>query len=69
MEISREAATAKGPAEFFTGDVWVDPITRGLAPAPLNVAAVTRSSNWTPAMSSSLPTGRSTGTALRPTRS
>ncbi|HEX4429975.1 MAG TPA: cupin domain-containing protein [Frankiaceae bacterium] len=40
MEISREAATAKGPAEFFTGDVWVDPITRGLAPAPLNVAAV-----------------------------
>jgi hypothetical protein len=30
MEISRNAATAKGPAETFTGDVWVHPITRGL---------------------------------------
>jgi quercetin dioxygenase-like cupin family protein len=40
MEISRNAATAKGPAETFTGDVWVDPITRGLPPSPLNVAAV-----------------------------
>ena len=40
MEISRSAATAKGPAETFTGDVWVDPITRGLPPSQLNVAAV-----------------------------
>ena len=40
MEISRGAATAKGPAETFTGDVWVDPITRGLPPSQLNVAAV-----------------------------
>lgn len=40
MEISRNAATAKGPAETFTGDVWVDPITRGLPPSQLNVAAV-----------------------------
>ena len=40
MEISRTAATAKGPAETFTGDVWVDPITRGLPPSQLNVAAV-----------------------------
>ena len=40
MEISRSAATAKGPAETFTGDVWVDPITRGLPPSRLNVAAV-----------------------------
>jgi hypothetical protein len=23
MEISRKAATAKGPAETFTGDVWI----------------------------------------------
>jgi hypothetical protein len=37
MEISRNAATAKGPAETFTGDVWVDPITRGLPPSQLNV--------------------------------
>lgn len=40
MEISRNATTAKGPAETFTGDVWVDPITRGLPPSQLNVAAV-----------------------------
>ncbi|MFY9888029.1 MAG: cupin domain-containing protein [Streptosporangiaceae bacterium] len=40
MKISRNAATAKGPAETFTGDVWVDPITRGLPPSALNVAAV-----------------------------
>jgi len=40
MEISREAATARGPAETFTGEVFVDPITRGLPPSQLNVAAV-----------------------------
>jgi quercetin dioxygenase-like cupin family protein len=40
MDISRNAATAKGPAETFTGDVWVDPITRGLPPSQLNAAAV-----------------------------
>lgn len=31
---------AKGPAGTFTGDVWIDPITRGLPPSQLNVAAV-----------------------------
>jgi quercetin dioxygenase-like cupin family protein len=40
MDISREAATVKGPDDTFTGEVWVDPITRGLPPSPLNVAAV-----------------------------
>jgi hypothetical protein len=40
MEFSRNATTAKGPAETFTGDVWVDPITRGLPPSQLSVAAV-----------------------------
>jgi quercetin dioxygenase-like cupin family protein len=40
MEISRKPPTAKGPAEWFTGDVWLDPITRGLPPSKLNVAAV-----------------------------
>ena len=40
MEISRNAATAKGPAETFTSDVWIDSITRGMPPPPLNVAAV-----------------------------
>ena len=40
MEISPKPPTAKGPAETFTGDVWVDPITRGLPPSGLTVAAV-----------------------------
>jgi hypothetical protein len=42
MDISRQVATAKGPAETFTGEVWIDPITRGLPPSRLNVAAVHR---------------------------
>jgi len=40
MEICPKPPTTKGPAETFTGDVWVDPITRGLPPSQLNVAAV-----------------------------
>jgi quercetin dioxygenase-like cupin family protein len=40
MEFSRKAHTAKGPVEWFTGDVWIDPITRGLPPSRLNVAVV-----------------------------
>ena len=40
MDISRDVATTKGAAEIFTGEVWVDPITRGLPPSQLNVAAV-----------------------------
>ena len=40
MEISHDAATAKGPAETFTGDVWIDPVTRGLPPSQLSVAMV-----------------------------
>lgn len=40
MEISAKPPTAKGPLETFTGEVWVDPITRGLPQSGLNVAAV-----------------------------
>ena len=40
MERSPKPPTAKGPAETFTGDVWVDPITRDLPRSGLNVAAV-----------------------------
>src|ERR1700761_8640843 len=40
MEISRKPPTGKGPAETFTGEVWVDPVTRGLPPSGLNVASV-----------------------------
>jgi hypothetical protein len=40
MDISRQAATTKGPAETFTGEAWIDPVTRGLPPSQLNVATV-----------------------------
>lgn len=40
MKISPKPPTTKGPAETFTGDVWVDPITRGLPPSQLTVSAV-----------------------------
>lgn len=35
MELSPKPPAVKGPAETFTGDVWVDPITRGLPPTQL----------------------------------
>jgi len=40
MELSPKPATTKGPPETFSGDVWIDPITRGLPTSQLNVAAV-----------------------------
>ena len=40
MEMSPKPPTIKGPAEMFTGEVWLDPITRGLPATQLNVAAV-----------------------------
>ncbi|HUB40578.1 MAG TPA: cupin domain-containing protein [Streptosporangiaceae bacterium] len=40
MEISHDAATMKGPSETFSGDVWIDPVSRGLSPSQLNVAMV-----------------------------
>lgn len=40
MEVQPRKSTAKGPAEWFTGDVWLDPIARGTEGSTLNVAAV-----------------------------
>lgn len=40
MDISPKPPTAKGPAETFTGEVWIDAVTRGLPPSELNVNAV-----------------------------
>ena len=40
MEQPTKPPTIKGPAETFTGDVWVDAITRGAPSSQLNVAAV-----------------------------
>lgn len=40
MEIPAKQPTAKGPAEMFTGDVWMDAIVRGEAPSHVRVNAV-----------------------------
>jgi len=40
VEIHPKAPTAKGPAEWFTGDVWIDAIARGEEPSRVRVSAV-----------------------------
>jgi quercetin dioxygenase-like cupin family protein len=40
MEITPKPPSAKGPAEWFTGDVWMDAIARGEEPSRVRVSAV-----------------------------
>lgn len=40
MEIVEKPPTIKGSEKTFTGDVWLDSITRGMPHSRLNVAAV-----------------------------
>ena len=40
MEIPSKQPSAKGPAQWFTGDVWIDPVARGEPPSQLAVNAV-----------------------------
>ena len=40
MEQRAKQPTTKGPAEWFTGDVWIDPIAQGEPPSQLNVGSV-----------------------------
>ena len=40
MPIQPKQPTAKGPAEWFTGDVFLDPIARGEGPSRVRVSAV-----------------------------
>ena len=41
MQITRSSiATAKGPADWFTGDVWIDAVAAATAPSRLNAALV-----------------------------
>ena len=40
MEFLAKQPTAKGPAEWFTGDVWIDGIARGEEPSRVRVSAV-----------------------------
>ena len=43
MEIYTRPATAKGPAETFTGDVWVDGLYAGPAPGNTTIPPRVRS--------------------------
>ena len=40
MPIQPKQPTAKGPAEWFTGDVFIDAIARGEEPSRVRVSAV-----------------------------
>jgi quercetin dioxygenase-like cupin family protein len=40
MGIQDKASTVKGPAEWFTGDVWIDPIVQPDGNSTLNIGAV-----------------------------
>jgi quercetin dioxygenase-like cupin family protein len=40
MELQTKNPTAKGPAEWFTGDVWIDPVARGHGATPTTIGLV-----------------------------
>jgi quercetin dioxygenase-like cupin family protein len=40
MELLPGQPSAKGPADWFTGDVWIDAIARGEEPSRIRVSAV-----------------------------
>ncbi len=40
MEVVPKQPSVKGPAEWFTGDVWIDTIARGQEPSHINFSAV-----------------------------
>ena len=40
MEVQPRQPSAKGPADWFTGDVWFDPIVRGEDPSRIRALAV-----------------------------
>jgi len=40
MQIQPKRPTTKGPAEWFTGDVWIDPIAQGHGSSPMSIGSV-----------------------------
>ena len=40
MEVQARDPTARGPAEWFTGDVWIDAIAKAHGPSPMGIAFV-----------------------------
>jgi quercetin dioxygenase-like cupin family protein len=40
MEVLAMTPTSKGPAEWFTGDVWIDAIAQAHGPSPMSIGSV-----------------------------
>lgn len=40
MELEARKPTFKGPADWFTGDVYVDPLAQGQGPSPVSLGWV-----------------------------
>jgi quercetin dioxygenase-like cupin family protein len=40
LEIQAKSPTVKGPVEWFTGDVWIDPVGQGHGSTPTTVGLV-----------------------------
>ncbi len=40
MELQARNPTTKGPAEWFTGDVWIDAIAQAHGPSPMSIGSV-----------------------------
>jgi quercetin dioxygenase-like cupin family protein len=40
MEVQARNPTTKGPAEWFTGDVWIDAIRQAHGPSPMSIGSV-----------------------------
>jgi quercetin dioxygenase-like cupin family protein len=40
MEVQPRSPTARGPAEWFTGDVWIDAIAQARGPSPMSIGSV-----------------------------
>lgn len=60
MQIIPKQPSIKGPAEWFTGDVYIDPIARGEEPSRIQVNAV----HFTPG-ADSVALARTRAVALR----
>jgi quercetin dioxygenase-like cupin family protein len=45
MKVIPKQPSGKGPGEWFTGDVWIDPVARSPEPSRLNIGSV----HFTPA--------------------
>jgi hypothetical protein len=40
MDVRPKSPTTKGPAEWFTGEVWIDAIAQTRGPTPMSVGSV-----------------------------